>query len=123
MNIVTKLGEFGSSYLSHHPIPDIVDLLAMLAIGYQVQVIGELYILGNLLQNVDAEAFAALLDVRPTSLSRVAGRSKDTEEKHTRSAAGFTCGGSDRLGNDSLGSVTQNTEGYVSRLIQVEVFP
>lgn len=61
-----------SSYLSHHPIPDIVDLLAMLAIGYQVQVIGEPHVLCNLFQNVDAEAFAALLDVRPTSLSCVA---------------------------------------------------
>lgn len=60
------------AHLSHHPIPDVVDLLAMLAIGYQVQVIGELDILCNLLQNVDAEAFAALLDVRPTSLCCVA---------------------------------------------------
>lgn len=59
-------------YLSHHPIPDVVDLLAMLAIGYQVQVIGELDVLCNLLQNVNAEALAALLDVRPTSLCRVA---------------------------------------------------
>lgn len=60
------------SYLSHHPIPDIVNLLAMLAIGYQVQVIGEPHVLCNLLQNIDAEAFAALLDVRPTSLCCVA---------------------------------------------------
>lgn len=64
------------SYLSHHPIPDIVDLLAMLAIGYQVQVIGEPHVLCNLFQNVDAEAFAALLDVRPTSLSCVAAETQ-----------------------------------------------
>ena len=59
----------GVSYFSHHPIPDVVDFLAMLAIGYQVKVIGELYIRGNLFQNVDAEAFAALLDICPPSLS------------------------------------------------------
>lgn len=44
----------------------------MLAIGYQVQVIGELDVLCNLLQDIDAEAFAALLDVRSTSLCCVA---------------------------------------------------
>lgn len=44
----------------------------MLAIGYQVQVIGELDVLCDLLQDIDAEAFAALLDVRSTSLCRVA---------------------------------------------------
>lgn len=65
-----------SSYLSHHPIPDVVDFLAMLAIGYQVQVIGELHILCNLLQNIDAEAFAALLDVCPTSLCCVASETQ-----------------------------------------------
>lgn len=64
------------SYLSHHPIPDIVNLLAMLAIGYQVQVIGELYVFGNFLQNIDAEAFAALLDVCPTSLCCVAAETQ-----------------------------------------------
>lgn len=48
----------------------------MLAIGYQVQVIGEPHVLCNLFQNVDAEAFAALLDVRPTSLSRVAAETQ-----------------------------------------------
>lgn len=70
----------GSSHLSHHPIPDVVDLLAMLAIGYQVQVIGELDILCNLLQNVDAEAFAALLDVRPTSLCCVAAETQNEKK-------------------------------------------
>lgn len=54
----------------------------MLAIGYQVQVIGELHILCNLLQNINAEAFAALLDVCPTSLCCVAA---ETQTKtHTR---------------------------------------
>lgn len=77
---LTHSGEL--SYLSHHPIPDVVDLLAMLAIGYQVQVIGELHILCNLLQNINAEAFAALLDVCPTSLCCVAA---ETQTKtHTR---------------------------------------
>lgn len=69
----------GSFYLSHHPIPDVVDLLAMLAIGNQVQVIGELHILGYLFQNVDAETFAALLDIRPTSLGRVAAEAQNTK--------------------------------------------
>lgn len=72
----TQTAVTASSYLSHHPIPDIVDLLAMLAIGYQVQVIGEPHVLCNLFQNVDAEAFAALLDVRPTSLSCVAAETE-----------------------------------------------
>lgn len=44
----------------------------MLAIGYQVQVIGELDVLCDLLQDINAEAFAALLDVRSTSLCCVA---------------------------------------------------
>lgn len=48
----------------------------MLAIGYQVQVIGELHILCNLLQNINAEAFAALLDVCPTSLCCVASETQ-----------------------------------------------
>lgn len=61
-----------ASYLSHHPIPHVVNLFAMLAIGYQVQVIGEFDILCDLLQDVNAEAFAALLDVRSTSLCCVA---------------------------------------------------
>lgn len=51
----------------------------MLAIGNQVQVIGELHILGDLFQNVDAETFTALLDIRPTSLSRVAAEAQNTK--------------------------------------------
>lgn len=69
------------SYLSHHPIPNIVNLLPMLAIGYQVQVIGEPDILCNLLQNIYAEAFAAFLDVCPTSLCCVTSK---TQTKHIR---------------------------------------
>lgn len=67
-----------ASYLSHHPIPHVVYLFAMLAIGYQVQVIGELDVLCNLLQDIDAEAFAALLDVRSTSLCCVAAEKTNT---------------------------------------------
>lgn len=51
----------------------------MLAIGYQVQVIGELDILCNLFQDINAEAFAALLDVRSTSLCCVTA---GTQKKH-----------------------------------------
>lgn len=48
----------------------------MLAIGYQVQVIGELDVLCNLLQDIDAEAFTALFDVRSTSLCCVAAETQ-----------------------------------------------
>lgn len=51
------------SYLSNHAIPDIVDLLSMFSVGDQVQVVGKLNVPGYLLQDIDAEALAALLDV------------------------------------------------------------
>ena len=49
--------------LSHHAVPRPIDLLAMLAVGPQVEVIGELHMFGDLLEDVDAEALAAALDV------------------------------------------------------------
>lgn len=50
----------------------------MLSIGYQVQVIGELDVLGNLFQDINAETFAAFLDVGPTRLCRVAAENTKT---------------------------------------------
>lgn len=50
-------------YLSDHAVPHIVDLLAMFSIGDQVEVVGELDVPRYLLQNVNAETFAALLNV------------------------------------------------------------
>lgn len=52
-----------ASHLSDHPVPDAPDQLAVLAVGDQVEVVGELYGAGQLLQDVDAEAFAAQLGV------------------------------------------------------------
>jgi len=50
-------------YLSDHAVPPVVDLLAVFPIRHQVQVVGELDVPGDLLQNVNAETFAALLNV------------------------------------------------------------
>ena len=53
----------GRTYLSNHAVPYIVDLLAVFPIGDQVEVIRELDVPRYLLQDVDAEPFAALLNV------------------------------------------------------------
>lgn len=53
----------GLPYLSDHAVPHVVDLLAVLSICDQVEVVGELDIPRYLLQNVNAEALAALLNV------------------------------------------------------------
>lgn len=50
-------------YLSDHAVPHVVDLLAMFSVGDQVEVVGELDVPRYLLQNVNAETFAALLNV------------------------------------------------------------
>lgn len=47
------------TYLSDHAVPDSPHQLAVLAVGDQVEVVGELDGAGQLLQDVDAEAFAA----------------------------------------------------------------
>lgn len=52
-----------SKYLSDHAVPHVVDLLAMFSIGDQVEVVGKLDVPRYLLQNVNAETFAALLNV------------------------------------------------------------
>lgn len=56
-------GQTGRKYLSNHAVPHIVDLLAVFAVCDQVEVIGELDVPCNLLQNVNAETLAALLNV------------------------------------------------------------
>lgn len=57
-------------YLANHPVPDATHYLPVLSIGYQVEVVGELHRLGQLLQDIDAEALATELGVgvcRPIS--------------------------------------------------------
>lgn len=61
-----------SPHLSHHAVPHVVDLLAVLAVGHQVKVVGELDVPGDLFEDVDAEALAALLDVGSSSFSGIA---------------------------------------------------
>lgn len=53
------------AHLSDHAVPGPVDLLAVFAVGDQIEVVRELYLLGDLLEDVDAETFAAALDVNP----------------------------------------------------------
>ena len=54
---------WGRAYLPDHAVPHAAHPLAMLAVGHQVQVIGELDHLGQLLEDVDAEALTAKLGV------------------------------------------------------------
>lgn len=63
--LIKSVFGFGAAFphLSHHAVPHVVDLLAVLAIGHQVEVIGELHVSGDLFEDVDAEALAALFDV------------------------------------------------------------
>lgn len=51
-------------HLTNQAVPRPIDLLAVLAVGDQVEVVGEPDGAGQLLQDVDAEAFAAQLGVR-----------------------------------------------------------
>lgn len=56
-------GPQGRAYLPDHAVPHASNPLAMLAVGHQVQVIGELDHLGQLLEDVNAEALTAELGV------------------------------------------------------------
>lgn len=53
----------GPSYLADHAVPHVVDLFPVFSVGDQVEVVGELDVPGYLLQNINAEALAALLNV------------------------------------------------------------
>lgn len=55
--------ETSGTHLSDHAVPHVVDLLAVFSIRDQVEVVSELDVPGYLLQNVDAEALAALFNV------------------------------------------------------------
>lgn len=54
-----------SHHLSNHAIPCPINLLAVFAVGDQVEVISKLDRLGDLLQDVNTETLAAALDVNP----------------------------------------------------------
>lgn len=53
----------GGAYLPDHAVPHASNSLAMLAVGHQVQVVGELDHLGQLLEDVNAEALTTELGV------------------------------------------------------------
>lgn len=71
-------------HLSNHAVPSPVNLLAVLAVGDQVQVVRELDRLGDLLQDVDAETFAAALDINPRITRVIAVVLGDKERKTER---------------------------------------
>ena len=50
-------------HLSNHAVPDAADQLAVLAVGDQVEVVGELDVARQLLQDVYAEALTAQLGI------------------------------------------------------------
>lgn len=52
-----------ATYFPNHPVPHVVDFLAMLPISHQVQVIGELHSAGKLLQDIDAETLTAFFNI------------------------------------------------------------
>ena len=54
---------WGRAYLPNHAVPHTAHPLAMLAVGHQVQVVGEPDHPGQLLEDVDAEALTAKLGV------------------------------------------------------------
>lgn len=54
---------WGQAYLPDHAVPHTTHSLAMLAVGHQVQVVGEPDHPGQLLEDVDAEALTAKLGV------------------------------------------------------------
>lgn len=53
------------AHLSNHAIPCPIDLLAVFSVGDQIEVVSELYLLGDLLQDVNTETFTAALDINP----------------------------------------------------------
>lgn len=58
---INQISEWADPHLSDHAVPLSIDVLSMPPIGHQVQVIGETHNLCQSLEDVDAEAFAAVL--------------------------------------------------------------
>lgn len=71
-------------HLSDHAVPRPVHLLAVFAVCNQVEVVRELHRLGDFLQDVDAETFAAAFDVDPRITCLVAERWN--RRKHNRTS-------------------------------------
>lgn len=78
-------------HLSHHAVPRPVDLLAVFAVSDQVKVIGELHLLGNLLQDVDAEPLTAALYVDPRILRLIAARTDTQVDRRIETPFNQTC--------------------------------
>lgn len=76
-------------HLSNHTIPCPINLLAMFAVGDQVEVISELDRLGDLLKDVNTKTLAAALDVNPWITCLVAGKLNE-EGGESRSKDGWT---------------------------------
>lgn len=70
------------TYFTNHSIPHIIDFFAMFPISHQIQVICELDGFRQLLQDINAESFAALLYV--SSLISCVAVNREDRHKHFR---------------------------------------
>lgn len=71
-----------ATYLSNHAVPHAVNLLPMLSIGDQVEVISEAHNLGQALEDVNAEALAALFHrSHPFLMSPVTTEKKEERQR------------------------------------------
>lgn len=68
------------TYFTNHSIPHIIDFFAMFPISHQIQVICELDGFRQLLQDINAESFAALLYV--SSLISCVAVNREDRHKH-----------------------------------------
>lgn len=69
--------------LSNHAIPCAIDLFAMLPIGHQVEIVGELYRLCDLFEDVYTEALATAFNVDPW-ISCLISRDRTNRKKKVR---------------------------------------
>lgn len=72
-------------YLSNHAVPLPVNVLSMPPVGHQVKVVGETHTFGQLLEDVDTKAFAAVLH-GPASLHHQA-----EETTRGKGSDGYNC--------------------------------
>lgn len=72
-------GPCGRAYLPDHAVPHASHPLAVLAVGHQVQVVGELDHLGQFLEDVDAETLAAELRVGGGVTAAATKRAQESE--------------------------------------------